>query len=260
MKVIYFDCAGGISGDMTVAALLDAGADIGIIKKHLPSLKEGHHGLGISIRTRKVFLKGLSALCFDALTKKNHRHSRSLLHIDKIISASGFSQKTKKTAKQIFRTLARAESVVHGKKLKDAMLHEAGQDDSIVDILASAALVENLGAEKIIFSPLPLGRGKIKCAHGILPLPAPAALEIIKENKIPVIGVKCSRETVTPTGAAITATLADGFAPMPAIKIEKIGCGAGSLSKEPADILRVIIGTEIKYSASWRKKREKCSP
>lgn len=231
---------------MTAAALLDVGADINSITKHLHSLKEHGKKLGISLKKWNVKLKGLKAARFDVLTNENHFHARSFPQIKEIISKSSFDTRTKSMAIKIFNVLARAESRVHGRKVNDSMLHEAGSNDSIIDILSSAALIKSLGIKRIVFSALPLGSGHVRCAHGILPLPAPAALEIIRKNKIPVYGVKCGRETVTPTGAAITAALAGSFGAMPDMKIEKTGTGAGSLSKEPADVLRIFVGRTIR--------------
>ena len=239
MKIAYFDCFAGAAGDMIVAAMLDASLDVEFLKAQLATL--GLKNLDISLtETRRC---GLRALSFVPSVPKQHQH-RNLRQITEIITQSKISEQAKKTAVNIFERIAQAEAVVHGKDPNDIHFHELGALDSIVDIVSASVGLEALGVEKVYCSALSLGGGTVKCAHSRLPVPAPAAAELLKG--VPIIGGPTQVELLTPTAAAILTTVVDQFCPLPAMKIETIGYGAGSLeSEEFPNVLRLILGKTV---------------
>jgi len=239
MKIAYFDCFAGAGGDMITAAMLDAGLDAEFLKGQLATL-----GLkDLDIKLTDTERCGLRALTFEPVVPQQHSH-RNLADIIKIISKSQISEQAKKTAIAVFNKLAQAEGVVHGKDAGEIHFHEVGALDSIVDIVSAAVGLEALGAEKVYCSSLSVGGGIIKCAHSLMPVPAPATAEILKG--IPITGGPGQAELLTPTAAAILATVVDEFCPLPAMKIEAVGYGAGSLqSDEFPNVLRLILGQSI---------------
>lgn len=242
MKIAYFDCFAGAGGDMIAAVMLDAGLDIRFLKDQLATL--GIDGLEVKITETKR--GGLRALAFDPVAPEQHHH-RNLQQITEIISKSKINEQAKKTAITIFEKLAEAEAAVHGKDVNDIHFHEVGAVDSIVDIVSAAIGLEYFrenGVEKIYSSALSVGGGTVQCAHGLLPVPAPATAELIKG--IPVIGGPIEKELLTPTAAAILTSIVDEFGVLPAMEIEKIGYGAGTIeSEEFPNVLRLIIGQAI---------------
>jgi uncharacterized protein (TIGR00299 family) protein len=239
MKIAYFDCFAGAAGDMIVAAMLDAGLDVEFLKAQLATL--GLQNLDISLtETRRC---GLRALSFVPSVPKQHQH-RNLQQITEIITQSKISEQAKKTAVNIFERIAHAEAAVHGKDPNDIYFHELGALDSIVDIVSASVGLESLSVEKVYCSALSLGGGTVKCAHSQMPVPAPATAELLKG--VPIIGGPTQVELLTPTAAAILTTVVDQFCPLPAMKIETIGYGAGSLeSEEFPNVLRLILGQTV---------------
>lgn len=242
MRILYFDCYAGISGDMTVGALLDLGVPLDYLRAELEKLTLPSDSFALSIsRTER---QQMPALKFDVAVHDHHTH-RHYAGIDTMIAESGLSESVKERSRRIFRRLADAEATVHGVPIKDVHFHEVGAVDSIVDIVGTAICLEYLQVDRIYASALPLGSGFVETAHGRLPVPAPATAELLQG--LPVHGECGPGERVTPTGAAIVAVLADGFGKLPALLLEKTGCGAGG--KDFADcpnILRAFLGKDVK--------------
>jgi len=236
MKIAYFDCFAGAGGDMIAAAMLDAGVDINFLKAQLATL--GIEDLDVKLTETKR--AGLRAVKFTPIIA-DQENNRNLKQITELINHSKISPNAKKTAISIFEKLAKAEANVHGKDVHEIHFHEVGAMDSIVDIVAAAVGLETLGIEKVYCSPLAVGGGKVRCEHGLMPVPAPATAELIKG--IPINGGPIEAELLTPTAAAIYSTIVDEFGPIPSMKIEKIGYGAGSLESEKfPNVLRLILG------------------
>jgi len=235
MKIGYFDCFAGAGGDMIVAAMLDAGLDADFLKKQLATL--GIKDLKIKITQTKR--AGLRAVQF--IPESSDKQERKLEQIIEIIKASKIAEPAKKTAIKIFKRLAEAEAAVHGKEPNEIHFHEVGAVDSIADIVSAAIGLEALGIEKVFCSPLSIGGGSVECAHGLLPVPAPATAELIKG--LPVVGGPAGEEMLTPTAAAIFSVVAEGFGHAPAMTIEAIGCGAGTRQFDDfSNVLRLIVG------------------
>jgi len=242
MKIAHFDCFSGAGGDMIAAAMLDAGLDAKFLKDQIATL--GIKDLKIEITPIKR--GGFKALSFVPVIAEQHSH-RKLQDIIKIIQQSGISAEAKKTAVQIFEKLADAEATVHGKEASEIHFHEVGAVDSIVDIVSASVglnFFKKQGLEKIYCSTISIGGGTIKSAHGLLPVPAPATAELIKG--VPVAGGPIEAELLTPTAAAILTTIVDKFCELPAMKVERIGYGAGTLESDKVpNCLRLIIGEAL---------------
>lgn len=239
MKIAYLDCASGISGDMTLGALIDAGVELEALNAAIGSL-----GLpGLRLVTEEVRKRGFRATQVTVAHEHEHVH-RHLHHILEMIDQSRLTDRQKDLARRIFRRLAEAEAKVHGTTIEKVHFHEVGAADSIGDIVGAAVGWDLLGVERIVVSPVPTGTGKITIAHGIMSVPAPATAELLKG--IPLAESSIPHELTTPTGAAIVATLADSFGPVPAMKIERIGCGAGQrdLDEQP-NLLRLLVGETV---------------
>ncbi|MBE3113583.1 MAG: nickel pincer cofactor biosynthesis protein LarC, partial [Actinobacteria bacterium] len=238
MKIAYFDCFSGISGDMTVGALLDAGLKIETLEKELKKL-----GLsGYQLEVNKVLKKGISATKFKVKIKEEgvERRYKDILII---LEKSKLDEEIKKETKKIFFNIAQAESKIHQKDIDRIHFHEIGGLDSIIDITSAVIGIKTLGIEEIHSSALPLGKGFVECSHGIIPVPAPATLELLKN--IPTYSGGIESEMITPTGAAIISTLAKSFGERPLMKIERIGYGAGEKEFSIPNLLRVSIGEKI---------------
>ncbi|HCL89821.1 MAG TPA: nickel pincer cofactor biosynthesis protein LarC [Candidatus Atribacteria bacterium] len=238
MKIAYFDCFSGISGDMTVGALLDAGLKIETLEKELKKL-----GLsGYQLEVNKVVKKGISATQFKVRIKEEgvERRFKDILTI---LEKSKLDEEIKKETKKIFFNIAQAESKIHRKDLDKIHFHEIGGLDSIIDITSAVIGIKTLGIEEIYSSALPVGKGFVKCAHGVIPVPAPATLELLKN--IPTYSGGIESEMITPTGAGIIGTLAKSFRERPLMKIERTGYGAGEKEFTIPNLLRVSIGEKI---------------
>lgn len=237
MRVVYFDCFAGVSGDMTIGAQLDLGVDLESLKKQLSSL-----GLkGYEIKSRRVQRSFISATKFDVEIDEQAQPARSLAEISSIINASKLAQTVKSRSIAVFERLAEAEARVHGTTPDKVHFHEVGAIDSIVDTVGAMIGFEMLGVERFFCSPLRVGSGSIKTEHGVLPIPAPATAELLRGA--PVYAGEIQGEFVTPTGAAIVATLCEEFGPLPQMEIAKVGYGAGSRDpKNFPNALRLMMG------------------
>jgi pyridinium-3,5-bisthiocarboxylic acid mononucleotide nickel chelatase len=235
MKICYFDAFSGISGDMTVGALLDAGAEWKAIVDALNSLE-----LGAQFRVEKTKRKGIAASKFsvDFTEQKKHRH---LPHIQKIIEGGNLTDRARKNALAVFNRLGEAEAKSHAVPLEKVHFHEVGAVDSICDIVAACVALDALGIEGVFSSRINVGSGTVQTEHGLLPVPAPATAELLKHA--PVYGSGPEMELTTPTGAAIVTTLASGFGNLPAVRLLAQGFGAGDKDLQAqANVLRVLIG------------------
>jgi hypothetical protein len=235
VRVGYFDCFSGISGDMTLGALVDAGVDAGAIQAAVGSL-----GLPCQLTFETVRRGGFRATHARVETPHEHAH-RHLHHIEELIDRSTLSPRQNELAKRIFRRLGEAEAAVHGIALEKIHFHEVGAVDSIVDIVGAAVGLDLLGVDRFEASPVPPGRGSVRAAHGRMPLPAPGTAELLRG--VPLADSAVEMELTTPTGAAILTTVAEGFGPLPAMTIEAIGLGAGTREiPGQANILRLFVG------------------
>jgi uncharacterized protein (TIGR00299 family) protein len=242
MTILYLDCFAGISGDMTVAALLDLGVPLEHLKTELCKLPlpDGSYEVSVS-RTQRHHLP---ALKFDVAVHDHHTH-RHYAGIDAMIAGSGLTAPVKERSRLIFRRLAEAEAKVHEVDIAEVHFHEVGAVDSIVDIVATAICLEYLDVERVYAAPLPLGSGFVHTAHGRLPVPAPATAELLRG--LAVHSTCGSGERVTPTGAAIVAALAISSGTRPAMTLSRVGSGAGGKDFEDCpNILRVFLGQALK--------------
>lgn len=290
MRVLYFDCFSGISGDMTLGALLDLGLDSGAFLHELDKLKVD----GYSIEIRKAVKNGITGtdvnviLEEDAAQHGGHEHShdhehdhdhghehdhhhghehshdhephehehsdhghshshsqqeRNLTDIENIINKSDLKPAVKAMSIKIFREIARAEAKVHGKDIREVHFHEVGAVDSIVDIVGSCICIDMLGVERIYASELHEGKGFVRCAHGLLPVPVPAVMEMLGNSGIPLITEDTPFELVTPTGIGILKMTCSAFGKMPPISVEKTGYGMGKRETGRFNALRAVVGT-----------------
>ncbi len=239
MKQAYLDCSSGISGDMLLAALLDAGL---APKRLLDELKKVSLGFYEFKRTRAV-RAGLVGTRVEVRDPGQHQ-ARDLANIEKLISASTLAEGVKTKAIKIFRRLGEVEGKLHGKPPGEVHFHEVGATDSIIDVVGACAGLELMEIGELVSSPLNVGGGRVETEHGSLPVPAPATAELLKE--IPVYSSGVEGELVTPTGAAIVSTLAASFGPMPSMKVESIGYGAGEkdFPKHP-NVARLFVGQSV---------------
>ena len=258
-KTLYLECRSGISGDMTVAALLDLGATEENLRRTLAQLPLDGYG----IRIGRVQKSGLDACDFDVVLKeekevhshpahdhhhemhdhvhgeKHHHVHRTWKDIEQMLDGTGLKPGVLELSKQMFRTVADAEGKVHGRPAEEVHFHEVGAVDSIVDIVSVAACMEELDVDKVVVSDIWEGQGHVRCQHGILPVPVPAVLQIAASNGLTLKQTEQQGEMVTPTGAAIAA-LSKGKKPEKFI-IEKIGLGAGKKDFPKANVLRAML-------------------
>jgi uncharacterized protein (TIGR00299 family) protein len=237
--IIYFDCFSGISGDMILGALLDLGIDPEVFLKELKKIPLEDYEIKIQ-RKKKGFLEGTDVeIIFD--DKKTHRHIKDLLDI---VERSKLSKRVKDLSCETFIKIAKAESRVHNEPIEEVHFHEISGIDTIIDVVGSFLALELLNIDKVYSSPLPLGEGFIEISHGIIPVPAPATVELLKG--IPVYSNGVRGELVTPTGAAIITTMTKDFGPMPLMRIERVGYGTGKRDFNIPNLLRVFIGEKVK--------------
>ena len=248
MRIAYLDCASGISGDMTLGSLVDAGVP-------LEAIQDGVDSLGLPscrFEAEQVHRKGFRATKIHVRHEPEHAH-RHLHHITEMIDGSRLTADQKELAIRIFTRLGEAEAHVHGTTIRKVHFHEVGAVDSIADIVGTAIGWDLLGAEQLLCSPVPTGSGFIEIAHGRTSIPAPATAELLKG--IPICPSPVSAELTTPTGAAILATLAHGFQPLPPMTIDTIGYGAGDRDFEKqANILRLLVGDSVDSEESERER------
>ena len=236
MKLAYFDCFSGISGDMTLGALVDAGCDLEHLLAELGNLQVP----GWELSAEKVWKNGMAATHVRVKTEDQQKH-RSLSAILEILHHSGLAAQVRGRASAIFQKLGEAEARVHDVPLEKIHFHEVGAVDAIVDIVGACVGFSMLGIEKFACSPLNVGGGTAKMAHGVLPVPAPATANLLQGK--PTYSNDVQRELVTPTGAAIVATLCDSFGPQPAMSVSAIGYGAGTADLEgQPNVVRIMIG------------------
>ena len=264
-RVLYFDCFSGISGDMTLGALLDAGLPFDDLKRALGSLALGD----AHVHAERVLRTGVSATKFnvhehkhdhahqhdhgshDAHQAHDHDHAahhahRSLPEIFTLIDGSSLSPAGRARAKALFQRLAEAEAAIHQMPIEQVHLHEVGALDSIIDIVGTVFALEWVGADRIVCSPLNVGGGTVQSAHGLFPVPAPATVRLLGDA--PIYSGAVQKELVTPTGALIATSYATSFGPIPPMSIERIGYGAGERDNPTTpNVLRVLIGesTEV---------------
>jgi uncharacterized protein (TIGR00299 family) protein len=244
--IAYFDCFSGISGDMVLGALVDAGADLRAIETDLRRL-----GLeNWSMSAEKVKRGAICATRVKVESNEDHHHRGLSLILNRIEDAN-LAPRTAERARNIFTRLAEAEAKVHNMPVQQVHFHEVGAVDSIIDIVGAAIGFELLGIDEFACSAFDVGAGQVKTAHGSLPVPAPATAELLRGAPVYSSGIQ--HELVTPTGAAIATTLATRFAEMPEMKLRAIGYGAGSKDlKEHANVLRLLIGDSVASGASER--------
>ncbi len=236
--IAYFDCFAGISGDITLGALIDLGVPVDWLKDRLHHLSLTN----FELRVKTVQRSGVHAKMVNVAVREDDS-SRNFSQICRLIENSRFSDAVKSTSLQIFRKLAEAKAQIHNCRLDDVYYHEVGGIDAVVDIVGMALGIEYLAIQKILASPIPLGRGFVTSQHGNLPVPAPVTLAILKN--VPVYGTSIPYELVTPTGAAIISATASEFGEIPDIMVNKIGYGAGQRDlKERPDLLRIILATD----------------
>lgn len=285
MKTLYLDCFSGLSGDMTIGALLDAGGDFSYLENELKKLLIEEE---YTLKKKKIIKNGITATKFDVVlthdeaehshatgvveesihthehgghhhhphdehihTHDHHHshdhnhdhHHRTYKDIVKMIEDSELTEKVKAMSLRVFKKIGEAEGKIHGLELDKVHFHEVGAVDSIIDIVGTAILIEQLEIEKIKSSYIPTGSGHIHIAHGVYPVPAPATLEIL--TGIPLAASELKAELTTPTGAAFAAVLVDEFCSFPAIQVEHIGYGSGTKSfPNHPNVLRVVIGEQ----------------
>jgi uncharacterized protein (TIGR00299 family) protein len=251
-KVAYFDCFSGASGDMIIGSLLDAGLDLEVLKKALAGLDFHDYQL----TAEKVMRSSITATKFNVeLIEEAHEHNheyshdhRGLSEILNIIDAGSISDSVKTKSSEIFRKLGEVEAGIHGVLLEEVHFHELGAVDTIIDIVGTVFALETLKIERVYSSPLAVGSGTVKTAHGVLPVPAPATLQILANAGAPIIDAppsdKPPGELLTPTGAVLITSLTSGFK-RPNLKVEKVGYGAGN-KQFPTwpNVVRIWIGEE----------------
>jgi uncharacterized protein (TIGR00299 family) protein len=266
MRIAYLECFSGISGDMFLGALVDAGVPLDLLQQTVAALN-----VGAILESSRVDRNGISATKIDVLVdgKKDvpreefwaeqqthshedehrHSHGRHLSAILKIIAAAPISDSAKSTASAIFSALGEAEAKVHNIPVEKVHFHEVGAADAIVDIVCAAVGAEALGVGQFLASPLNVGGGTVHCNHGVMPIPAPATLELLKGA--PVYSGEVQKELVTPTGAAIVCTLAASFGPRPSMTIAEIGYGAGASNfRGHSNVLRLVVGETVELRDS----------
>ena len=233
--VAWFQCSAGVSGDMCLGALIAAGAPLTTLQNWL-----GELGLQAQLTVEPVQKQGISAIKAHVNCAHEHQH-RHLSHIESLIDgAASFPQSVKEQSKKVFHRLAQAEAAVHNSTPEEVHFHEVGAADAIFDICGTVAALYLLGIQELYFTPLPLSHGFIDCAHGRLPLPAPATAKLLEGLKVFPLDV--AGETVTPTGAALLSTLGTQKSLCPDFRLIGQGCGAGTKDFAHANVLQVYLG------------------
>ncbi|MDR2389258.1 MAG: nickel pincer cofactor biosynthesis protein LarC [Tannerellaceae bacterium] len=263
MKILYFDCFSGISGNMTLAALIDLGINPVYLTNELDKLHLG----GWKFKISEVSRNGIQAKHLEVLLEDEakpspspfkwlpgYRHPeaaahRSMSEIARIIHNSGINEKAKEIALAIFHRLATAEAKIHGTTPDEVHFHEVGAVDSILDIVGTAICIDLLAPDRIYASVVHDGHGFVKCRHGLIPIPVPAVTEVLAERGVALKQIDVEGELVTPTGAAILSALAESFGVMPEMKLVKIAYGAGSKDYGIPNLLRLVCGESLPQSA-----------
>jgi hypothetical protein len=257
MKILYYDCSAGISGDMNLGAMIDLGVDQKCLLAELRKLPLGPCKINIS-RDRRGGIAGTRVEVLaghDDVSHAGHASGdRTCEDIRRILEESGLSEHVKAVSLKIFTILAEAEAKVHGRSIGEVHFHEIGAVDSIVDIVGAAVCLDLLQPDRIIATPVELGSGMVRCAHGILPVPAPATAEILRG--MPVRTGGSPHEATTPTGAAILAAFVDRFMETAEFVMERIGCGLGQRETERPNVLRVFLGEAVQDEPGLDVERE----
>lgn len=237
MKTLYLDCGCGISGDMAAAGLLSLGAvDSRTVSTMIDSL-----GLGCTAEVKDVTRNGIAAKEFCTFSQQTGHIHRTLPEVKAIIDGTDMPGQAKQYARSMFTILAKAEAAVHQKPLETVTFHEVGSDSSIVDLCTAALALDALRVDRVTASPLKDGSGEIECAHGTIPVPVPATLEICRQNAVPLEVTGIQGEMVTPTGAAFAAAAVDDFSRKISGTVTKIGYGAGQRKFPNAGVLRAVL-------------------
>lgn len=238
MRVLYYDCFAGISGDMNLGALLDLGVEEAYLRDELAKL-----GLsGYQIRVRREARRGISGTRVEVVLEPQAQPLRTLSSVREVISASDLSAGVKDLSHRVFTRLAQAEATVHGLELDEVHFHEVGAVDALIDVVGAALALERLGVERIMSSSVELGGGLVKCAHGTLPVPAPATQELVRD--LPTRRGAVPFEATTPTGAAILASVVDQFTDTPSLTVEGVGYGVGRREAALPNLLRVLLADQ----------------
>ena len=251
MKLLYFDCFSGAAGDMILGALIDAGLPLEELKRALGSLSV--NGWGVS--ADRVVKAGITATKFRVHEEQGHgghrHHHHHLKQIKQAIDRSSLSDTGKDRAKALFDRLAEAEAAVHNMPVEKVHLHEVGELDSIIDIVGAVFALEWFGVDRIVVSPINVGSGTVKTAHGIYPVPAPATVRLLGDA--PIYGRDVHAELLTPTGALVLTDYASEFGPMPAMRVERVGYGAGDRDLDGTpNVLRAVIGQSTAATSAMR--------
>lgn len=245
MRIAYFDCFSGVSGDMALGALIACGMDADGLRAELAGLNLP----GWRLDAQPTSLNSIGATDVTVTQTEEPGHGRHLADIEAMLAAAELADRVRQKALAVFRRLAEAEAKVHQTTPDRIHFHEVGAIDAIVDIVGVCIALERLGVEAVHCAPLPMGRGFAECAHGTIPLPAPAVVELARG--VPVYSVDEEGELVTPTGAALMTTLAARFGPMPTMTIQTVGYGAGKRRfRNRPNLLRVIIGETVEDTLS----------
>ena len=243
-RVAYLDCVAGLAGDMLLAALIDAGAELETLRAVPRAL-----GIeGVEIDVERVERQGIGALHLriDASDDQDHRQYG---HIRELVERADLSERARGRSLEAFRRLAEVEGGIHGVPPDDVHFHELGSLDTLVDICGAFVLLEELRVERVVSSPLPFARGFVDAAHGVLPLPAPATLGLLVGAEL--VGVDAEAELVTPTGAAIAATAVDAWSALPPLTLERVGYGAGTKDfGDRPNVVRIVLGSESRPTVS----------
>ncbi len=241
MKIAYFDCFSGISGDMCLGALLAAGVDPAAWRGELAKLPLS----GYEIRQEKIQQNGITAANIFVDVVESDQPERHLADIVEIVQKSALSEEVKEKSIAVFQRLAVAEARVHDTVPERIHFHEVGAVDAVIDVVGTVVGLSLLGVERVCASPLPMGKGFIKCRHGLIPSPAPATMEVLKN--VPVYGSGIEAELVTPTGAALIATLAADFTELPPMVVQAVGYGSGKKVMNHPNLLRVVLGDSFEF-------------
>jgi uncharacterized protein (TIGR00299 family) protein len=237
---LYIDCFSGVAGDMFVGALLDAGAgSLGLLQAELEKVDFD----GWSIATESIKVSGIAATRFSVIIEGEEQEPRSLSDIEELIARSGLSEKVRSHCLAIFGRVARAEARAHGESLQTVHFHEVGMVDSIIDIISTCVLIEELKPGEVFCSPVALGSGTVKTRHGIMPVPSPATALLLKG--LPVLQGGERQELATPTGAALVSYFARSFGALPTIKLTGAGYGAGTRETRGPNLLRILMGERM---------------
>ncbi len=235
MRTLYIDCIGGIAGDMMLAALIEVGVPESALVETLRSLNlTGWEWRSEQVEVEAVYARRVQ---IRVVEDQPHRHLSDVLAI---IERAPLSERVRQNATAVFQRLAEAEAAVHRTTPDRVHFHEVGAIDAILDVVGSCWGLEQLGVERIVCSPLPMGRGFVKAEHGHLPLPAPAVVELLRG--VPTCGIPIEGETVTPTGAALAVALSDSFGVQPPMRYEAVGYGAGAAVRPLPNLLRLFVG------------------